>query len=191
MQRTIRSNLPTRMVALSLLPPPNSFAPKAPFGFGAFVIDPKCRGEANFALHMHGYGAGHDPAPMRDAIRALFDPDTMALSCALSLPPAGELAQVPFPDTYLDLVPRTGLRRNLFAPLPRHILASAGRVGGLDLPETEPTPLARLRQIGCEAQAAWIFWLQAYRPVNHRRKLLAGYLAWRQLQRARALPVRT
>ena len=183
MQRAIRRTMPTRMVALSLLPPPNPFAPKAPFGFGAFVIDPKCRGEASFALHMHGYGAGHDPAPMRDAIRALFDPDTMALICALSLPPAGELAQVPFPDAYLDLVPRTGLRRNLFAPMPRHILASAGRVGGLDLPEFEPTPLARLGQIGCEAQA--------YCPVNYRRKLLASYLAWRQLQRARALAVHT
>lgn len=183
--------MPTRMVALSLLPPPNPFAPKAPFGFGAFVIDPKCRGEASFALHMHGYGAGHDPAPMRDAIRAFFDPDTMALICAPSRSPAGELAQVPFPDAYLDLVPRTGLRRNLFAPLPRHILASAGRVGGLDLPKAEPTPLARLGQIGCEAQAAWIFWLQAYCPVNYRRKLLASYLAWRQLQRARALPVHT
>lgn len=191
MQRTIRRTMPTRMVALSLLPPPNSFAPKGPFGFGAFAIDPKCSGEASFALHMRGYGAGHDPAPMRDAIRTLFDPETMALICTLSRPPAGEHAHSPFPDAYLDLVPRTGLRRNLFAPLPRHVLASAGRVGGLDLPEFEPTPLARLGQIGCEAQAAWIFWLQAYCPVNHRRKLLAGYLAWRQLQRARALPVRT
>ena len=191
MQRTIRRTMPTRMVALSLLPPPNPFAPKAPFGFGAFVIDPKCRDEASFALHMHGYGAGHDPAPMRDAIRTLFDPDTMALICALSRSPAGEHAQALFPDAYLDLVPRTGLRRNLFAPLPRHILASAGRVGGLDLPEVEPTPLARLGQIGCEAQAAWIFWLQAYCPVNHRRKLLASYLAWQQLQRARLQPART
>ena len=191
MQRTIRRTLPIRMVALSLLPPPNSFAPKAPFGFGAFVIDPKCRGEASFALHMHGYGAGHDPAPMCDAIRTLFDPETMALICAISRFPAGELVEAPFPDAYLDLVPRTGLRRNLFAPLPRHILASAGRVGGLDLPDTEPTPLARLGQIGGEAQAAWIFWLQTYCPVNLRRKLLASYLAWQQLQRARALPVHT
>ena len=191
MQRTFRRTMPTRMVALSLLPPPNPFALKAPFGFGAFVIDPKCRGEASFALHMWGYGAGHDPAPMRDAIRTLFDPDTMALICAPSQSRAGELVQVPIPDAYLDLVPRTGLRRNLFAPMPRHILASAGRVGGLDLPETEPTPLTRLGQIGCEAQAVWIFWLQAYCPVNHRRKLLASYLAWRQLQRARALPVQT
>lgn len=191
MQRTFRRTMPTRMVALSLLPPPNPFAPKAPFGFGAFVIDPKCRGEASFALKMCGYGAGHDPAPMRDAIRSLFNPETMSLICALSRSPASEHARAPFPDAYLDLVPRTGLRRNLFAQLPRHILVSAGRVGGLDLHEVEPTPLARLGQIGGEAQAAWIFWLQTYCPVNLRRKLLASYLAWQQLQRVRHLPVHT
>lgn len=191
MQRTFRRTMPTRMVALSLLPPPNPLAPKAPFGFGAFVIDPKCRGEASFALKMCGYGAGHDPAPMRDAIRALFDPETMALMCAPSDPSVGQFASVPFPDSYLDLVPRKGLRRNIFAPVSRHLLVMAGRVGGIDLIEAERTPLARLGQISREAQAAWIFWLQAYCPVNHRRKLLASYLAWRQLQRARALPVRT
>ena len=183
--------MPGRMIALSILPPPNPFSPKAPFGFGAFVIEPKCRDEASFALHMHGYGAGHDPAPMRAAIRTLFDPDTMALICSFSRSHAGEFAPLQLPDTYLNIVPRTGLRNNLFAPLPRHILISAGRVGGLDLPEFEPTPLARLTQIGCEAQAVWIFWLQAYCPVSLRRKLLASYLAWQQLQRVRTLPVHT
>lgn len=180
--------MPARMVALSLLPPPNRLAPKAPFGFGAFVIDPRSQGEAGFALHAQGYGAGHDPAPMRDAIRSLFDPETMALICAPSRPHIGQLASVPFPDSYLDLVPRTGLRRNTFAPVPRHLLASVARVGGLDLPDAEPTALARLGQIDREAQAVWIFWFQAYCPVNHRRKLLASYLAWKQLQRARLQP---
>ena len=180
--------MPTRMVALSLLPPPNRLARQAPFGFGAFVINPRSLGEASFALYTQGYGAGHVPAPMRDAIRSLFDPETMALICAPSRAQIGQLASVPFPDTYLDLVPRTGLRRNIFAPVPRHLLASAGRVGGLELAEAEPTPLARLGQIGREAQAAWIFWLQAYCPVNQRRKLLASYLAWKQLQNARLQP---
>lgn len=185
MQRTLRRTMPGRMVALSLLPTPKRLAQQAPFGFGAFVIAPRRHGEASFALHTHGYGAGHDPVPMRDTIRSLFDPETMALICAPSRPQIGQLAAVPFPDAYLGLVPRTGLRRNIFAPVPRHLLASAGRVGGLDLPEAEPTPLARLGQIGREAQAAWIFWLQAYCPVNHRRKLLASYLAWKQLHDAR------
>ena len=182
--------MPTRMVALSLLPPPNRLVRQAPFGFGAFVIDPRSHGEASFALHAQGYGAGHEPAPMRDAIRNLFDPETMALICAPSRPQIGQVAAAPFPDTYLDLVPRTGLRRNILAPVSRHLLASAGRVGGLDLPQAEPTPLARLGQIGREAQAAWIFWLQAYCPVNQSRKLLASYLAWKQLQDARLLPIR-
>ncbi|WP_157726894.1 hypothetical protein [Qipengyuania flava] len=128
---------------------------------------------------------------MCDAIRTLFDPETMALICAISRFPSGKLVQAPFPDAYLELVPRTGLRCNLFTPLPRNILASAGRVGWLDLPDTEPTPLARLGQIGGEAQAAWIFWLQTYCPVSLRRKLLASYLAWQLLQRVRLPPVRT
>jgi hypothetical protein len=81
---------------------------------------------------------------MRDAIRSLFDPETMALIFAPSRPHGSQFAPVPFPDTYLDLVSRTGLRRNIFAPVPRHLLASAGRVGELNLPEIEPTPLARL-----------------------------------------------
>ena len=177
--------MPGRMVALSLLPSPNRLAKQAPFGFGAFVIDPRSHGEASFALYTQGYGAGHDPAPICDVIHRLFDPETVALMCAPSRPEIGQFEALPLPDIYLDLVPRTGLRRNIFAPVPRHLLASAGRVGGLDLPEAEPTPLARLGQIGREAQAAWILWLQAYCPVNHRRKLLASYLAWRQLERAR------
>ena len=185
MQRTFRRTMPTRMVALSLLPPPNRLAQPAPFGFGAFVIDPRNHGEASFALYTQGYGAGHDLTPMRGAIRSLFDPETMALICAPSSRQIRQLALVPFPDTYLDIVPRTGLRRNIFAPVPRHVLASAGRVGGLELAEAEPTPLSRLGQIGWEAQAAWIFWLQAYCPVNQRRKLLASYQAWKQLQDAR------
>ncbi|MFT4894635.1 MAG: hypothetical protein ACI8QU_001438 [Devosia litorisediminis] len=136
-------------------------------------------------LHAQGFAAGYDPARMRIEIRALFDPETTALICGPSRLSAAEHSSAPLPSSYLELIPRTGLRHDIFAPAPRHLLATAGRVGGLDLPEAEPTPLARLGRLGKEAQAAWIFWLQAYCPVNLRRKLLASYLAWQYLEHAR------
>lgn len=190
MHRTFRCALPRRMVALSLLPPPSHGAPLAPFGFAGFVMERGCLGEAKFTLHAQGFAAGYDPARMRTGIRALFDPETTALICGPWRSVDAELSTAPLPSSYLEFIPRIGLQHDIFAPAPRHLLATAGQVGGLDLPETEPTPLARLGRIGMEAQAAWIFWLQAYCPVNLRRKLLASYLAWQYLECARLKLVR-
>lgn len=185
MHTTFRRALPRRLVTLSLLPPPSCGAPLAPFGFAGFVMERACLGEARFTLHALGFASGYDPARMRGDIRALFDPETTALICGPWRSVTAEHSTAPLPSSYRELIPRIGLRHDILAPVPRHLLATAGRVGGLDLPETEPSPLARLGQIGKEAQAAWIFWLQAYCPVNLRRKLLAGYLAWQYLEHAR------
>ena len=185
MHRTFHRALPGRLVGLSLLPPPSHGAPLAPFGFAGFVMERVCLGEARFTLHAQGFAAGYDPARMRGDIRALFDPETTALICGPWRSGARDISAASLPSSYRELIPRIGLRHDILAPVPRHLLATAGRVGGLELPETEPTPIARLGRLGKEAQAAWIFWLQAYCPVNLRRKLLASYLAWQYLERAR------
>ena len=182
-----RRSMPERMVALSLLPPPNALAHPAPFGYGAFVITGGRPGEAQFALFARGFGAGYDRARMRADLGALFHPETMALIYAP--PPSNlrvtQLASMSFPNEYLDLVPRSGMRTNILAPAPRHLLANAASLVGLRLADADPSPLGRVAQIGAEAQATWVYWLFKHCAPQLRRNLLASYAAWQQLEHAR------
>lgn len=192
MRNRLCTIMPERMVALSLLPPPNSCAAPAPFGYAALVITRRARSEAAFSLHAHGYGAGYDPLRMRSDIRRLFTPDTKALIYAPAPPHQHDrdLARISFPTAYLGLVPRSGLVSNIFASIPHDQLVNAAHIGGLMLSGPHPTPLQRVARIGVEAQAAWIFWLFKSCSPRLRRDLLAGHAAWRLLEQARRLRAR-
>jgi hypothetical protein len=129
---------------------------------------------------------------MRSDIRRLFTPDTKALIYApapLHLQ-VRDLAQIPFPEAYLDLVPRSGLVSNIFASIPHDQLVDAAHIGGLTLSGPNPSALQRIALIGAEAQAGWIFWLFRSCAPRLRRDLLAGHAAWRLLDQARRLPIR-
>tara|TARA_R110002072_G_scaffold302681_3_gene487279 strand:+ start:125 stop:706 length:582 start_codon:yes stop_codon:yes gene_type:complete len=185
------SAIPERMVVLALLPPPNSYEPRAPFGYGVLIVTRRWRGEAEFSSHAHGYGAGYNPQGMRDDIRKLFTPETNALIHAPAPPHAPKHAtrQVPFPAEYLDYIPRSGLVANVHARIPHDQLVDAARIGGLELSGPNPSPLQRIARIGTEAQAAWVFWMFASCSPRMRRELLASYAAWRAVERARNGPV--
>lgn len=180
------SPIPERMVALSLLPPPNRFQPPAPYGYGALVVTWRGRGEAEFSSHAHGYGARYDPQRMRRDIGRLFTPETKALihAPAPSHAPMYKLARMPFPSDYLDYVPRSGLADNIHAIVPYDQLMHSARIGGLELSGPTPSAIHRIVRIRTEAQAAWIFWLLASCSPRIRRNLLASYSAWRALERA-------
>jgi len=181
------SAIPERMVVLSLLPPPNSYEPRAPFGYGVLIVTRRWRGEAAFSSHAHGYGAGYDPQRMRDDIRKLFTPETKALIHVPAPPHAPKYVtkHVRFPAEYLDYVPRSGLVANIHARIPRDQLVDAAGIGGLEVYGSNPSPLQRIARIGTEAQAAWIFWMFASCSPRMRRELLASHAAWRAVERAR------
>ncbi len=175
-----RSAMPRRIVALSLLPPPGPLSPPAPFGFGAFVIDVKERGEASFSVHAHGYGAKYDPRRIRCDIARLFTPDTRGLFYA-PVPTherASDMIGKPFPGNLVDHLPRIGHVASYAVLVPHDMLADAAGIGRLIVPPSRASPLQRIARIGAEAQAAWIYWLfRAVRP-RVRRNLLASYHAW-------------
>ena len=191
MRNRIIRTMPERMVVLSLLPPPHAFAPLHSFGFGAFVIARRGHDEAKFSLHSHGYGAGYEPQRIRRDISALFTPETQAV---IYMPApmhirGQRIAEAQFPSTFLDLVPRIGLLSNVFAVLPRDILAHAAGIAGLSLSAANPSPLQRIGQLGIEAQAAWVYWLFKSCSPHVRRRLLAGHTAWQAIERARKMKV--
>ena len=189
MRNSIKKTRPERMVVLSLLPPPHAFAPLHPFGFGAFVIDRHGQDEAKFSLHSHGYGAGYEPQRIRRDISALFTPETQAV-IYMPAPPhirGQRIAEAQFPSTFLDLVPRIGLLSNVFAVLPRDILAHSAGIADLKLSAANPSPLQRIGQLGIEAQAAWVYWLFKSCSPHIRRRLLAGHTAWQAIERARKM----
>jgi|TARA_R100000501_G_C2581107_1_gene84339 hypothetical protein len=180
------SAIPERMVVLSLLSPPNSYEPRAPFGYGALIVSRRWRGEAAFSSHAHGYGAGYDPQRMRDAIRKLFTPESKALIHVPAPPHAPKYVteRMPFPAEYLDYVPRSGLVANIHARIPHDQLVDAARIGGLEVYGSDPSPLQRIARIGTEAQAAWVCWMFGTCSPRMRRELLASHTAWRALERA-------
>lgn len=135
MRDRIVKTIPEHMVALSLLPPPHAFEPLRPFGFGAFVITRLGPDGAKFSLHVHGYGAGYEPQRIRRDIRSLFTPETRSLTY-MPAPPyvhGQRFAKAKFPSTFLDLVPRVGLLSNVFAALPRDMLAHSAGIAGLSI----------------------------------------------------------
>lgn len=150
------SAIPERMVVLSLLPPLNSYEPRAPFGYGALIVTLRWRGEAAFPSHAHGYGAGYDPQRTREAIRKLFTPETKALIHLPTPPHAPKYVtkRVAFSAEYLDYVPRSGLVANVHARIPHDQLINVARIGGLGVYGSDPSPLQRIARIGTEAQAA-------------------------------------
>lgn len=187
MSDRIIKTIPEHMVVLSLLPPPHAFEPLRPFGFGAFVIARHSQIEARFSLHAQGYAAGYKPQRIRSDIRSLFTPETKSL---IYIPAMREIreqrtATAKHPSTFLDLVPRAGLRSNVLAALPHDILAHSAGVAGLNLPRADPSPLQRVGRLGIEAQAAWVYWLIKSCSPNLRRRLLAGHAAWQAIERAR------
>lgn len=189
MRNRLIKTMPERMVVLSLLHPPHAFEPLRRFGFGAFVIARHNHNEAKFLLHAHGYGAGYKSERMRGDIRALFTPETQTL-IYMPAPPhvrGRRIARAQFPPALLDLVPRVGLLSNVFAVVPRDILAHSAGIAGLSLAGTDPSPLQRIGQLGIEAQAAWVYWLFKSCSPNLRRRLLASHAAWRAIERARRL----
>ena len=189
MRNRIIKTLPEHMVVLSLLQPPHALEPLRPFGFVAFVVARHNYNEARFSLHSHGYGAGYKPERMRGDIRALFTPESQALVyMPAPLHVRGRrTGTAQFPPAFLDLVPRVGLLSNVFAVVPRDILAHSAGISGLSLSGTDPSPLQRIGQLGSEAQAAWIYWLFKSCSPSLRRRLLAGHAAWRAIERARRL----
>lgn len=186
MRDRIITTIPEHIVALSLLPPPHAFEPLRPFGFGAFVIVRHSKDEAKFSLHSHGYAAGYELQRIRRDIRSLFTPETQAL-IYMPAPPhirGQRIVEAQFPSTFLDLVPRVGLLSNVFAVLPRDILAHSAGIAGLNLSTANPSQLQRVGQLGIEAQAAWVFWLFKSCSPHFRRRLLAGHIAWQAIERA-------
>ena len=179
--------MPDHLVALSLSLPPRAHERPRPFGFGALVVTQRPYGEAEFAAHSRGFAAGYSSTRMKEELNRLFDPDTMALVYLRteSHVRLSELRRTRFPADQLHWIPEVGQRTNLFVPGPRHLLKNAARIGGIDLPETEPFALGRLRHIGLEAQAAWLLWLMATGAPRLRRPLLASFMAWNRIERAR------
>jgi len=145
--------IPDRLIALSILPPPEPWQPPAPFGFGALIAEQTRPGEARFALHAHRFGAGYRPDALRERLQPLFTPDTMALAyypVRENEPDADARRQA---RRMLAHVPRSGLRSKICACLPHHTFRSAGNLVGVELPGQSPTPLSRLHRITAEAQA--------------------------------------
>ncbi|WP_156787453.1 hypothetical protein [Erythrobacter sp. SD-21] len=181
------TNLPERVIVLSLALPPLHHEPAAPFGFGAFIVSRRWRNDAAFAAHAHGYGAGYDPRRMRVDIGKLFTPETKALIHipAPSHSPAGKLGHMPLPSRFLAYVPRSGLAANIHARIPHDQLVNAANIGVVEICGPSASPLQRIGRIGDEAQAAWIFWLLTSCSPHIRRGLLASFTAWRALEQAR------
>lgn len=181
-------SLPERMVALSVLPPPSPGEAPHPFGFGAFVVTPRDRTEAAFALHVHGYGARYDPARIRRDIKALFTPETKALIYAPGAPFAdgSQEPRLALPEGLVELVPRIGLRTNVLIQAPYDVLAHAAKIGGVRAPQLAPSPLQRIPRLGDEAQAAWVYWLFKRCSPKLRRNVLASHAAWRVIERAKS-----
>lgn len=179
--------IPDRMIALSLLPPPAAGQPPVPFGFGAFVVEQTRRGEARFELHAHGFGANYRPEALREWLQPLFTPDTMTLildpNCEHR--PVVRLNRTPEADRLVEHVPKSGHRTHIRASAAYHLLCHAAAMTNLRLPSRNPSPLARIRQLGAEAQAAWICYLFSRRASTERGRLLASFEAWRYLQEAR------
>lgn len=187
MRNRIIKTLPEHMVVLSLLQPPHAFEPLRPFGFGAFVIARHNHNEARFSLYAHGYGAGYEPERMCRDIRALFTPETQALIYMPAPPHARgrRIAKAQFLPAFIDLVPRVGLLSNVFAVVPRDILAHSAGIAGLSLAGTDPSPLQRIGQLGSEAQTAWVYWLFKSCSPSLQRSFLASHAAWRAIERVR------
>lgn len=181
------SRFPERMVVLSILPPPLALDRQAPFGFGAFIINRRWRDEAEFASYAHGYGAGYDPERMRSHIETLFTPETTALIhiAAPSFSRRHKLAPLPYSSSYSRYIPRCGLRRNIHAVIPHDQLVHGARVGGISIHGPNPTAIQRIGRLHTEAQATWLFWVIAACPPRMRRSVLAGYVAWTKLQKAK------
>lgn len=176
-----------RMIALSLLPPPAHGQPPAPFGFGALVVEQTRRGEARFELHAHGFGAGYRPEALRERLQPLFTPDTLALildpNCEHR--PVIGLDRNPDADQLVEHVPKSGLRTQVQVSVPYHLLRNAAGMANVRLPSRNSSPLAHIRQLGAEAQAAWICYLFSRRASTERGRLLASFEAWRCLQEVR------
>ena len=124
------TNVPERMIVLSLLLPPLGQEPAAPFGFGAFIVTRRWRNDAAFAAHAHGYGAGYDPRRMRIDIGKLFTPEIKALIHvpAASHSPAGKLGHMLLPSRFLAHVPRSGLAANINVRIPHDQLVNAANL---------------------------------------------------------------
>ena len=176
-----------RMIALSLLPPPALGQPPAPFGFGALVVEQTRRGEALFELHAHGFGAGYRSEALRERLQPLFTPDTMTLildpNCQHR--PVVGLDRNPDADQLVEQVPKSGLRTQVQVSVPYHLLRNAAGMANVRLPSRNPSPLARIRQLGAEAQAAWICYLFSRRASTERGRVLASFEAWQCLQKVR------
>ncbi|MEE4212533.1 MAG: hypothetical protein V2I43_25085 [Parvularcula sp.] len=181
------SIIPERMIALSLLPPPAPGQQSAPFGFGALVVEQTRRGEARFELHAHGFGANYRPEALRERLQPLFTPDTMTLildpNCEHR--PVVGLNRNPNADQLVEHVPKCGHRTHIRASAAYHLLCHAAAMTNLRLPSRNPSPLARIRQLGAEAQAAWICYLFSRRASTERGRLLASFEAWQCLQKVR------
>ncbi|GMN03919.1 hypothetical protein [Erythrobacter sp. MTPC3] len=179
--------IPDRMIALSLLPPPALGQPPFPFGFGAFVVEQTRRGEARFELHAHGFGAGYRPEALRERLQPLFTPDTLALilNSNRKLWPTIGLERSADAGQLVEHVPKSGLRTQVQVSVPDHLLRNAAGMANVRLPSRDPSPLARIRQLGAEAQAAWICYLFSRRASTERGRLLASFEAWQCLQEAR------
>ncbi len=176
-----------RLIALSILPPPAPGQPPAPFGFGALVVEQTRRGEARFELHAHGFGANYRSEALRERLQPLFTPDTMTLildpNCEHR--PVVGLDRNPDADQLVQHVPKCGHRTHIRASAAYHLLCHAAAMTNLRLPSRDASPLARIRQLGAEAQAAWICYLFSRRASTERGRLLASFEAWRCLQEAR------
>lgn len=187
MHRYHRRRLPERMIALAIQPPPLASDPPAPFGFGAFIVTPRVRGEAGFERHAQGYAAGYPPRALRERLQGLFTPDTLALIYhrAPGFEDQQATTRVPLQARMMDHIPRSGLRTSLLVALPHHVFRHAGAMAGVQLPGRHSTPLGRLGYLGAEAQTAWIYWLFRHCAPSLRRHLLASYEAWQAIEKAK------
>ena len=174
MQRSNRHRPPERMIALAIQPAPAASDPRAPFGFGAFIITARGRNEASFECHMHGYGAGYPPHAMCERLQGLFTPETLALIYhqAEDFGSQARRSRDPSRAEIMKSIPRSGLRTAQLAAIPHHILKHAGGVG-------------RLGYLGAEAQAVWVYWLFRRCTPSVRRQLLSSYQAWQVIENAR------
>tara|TARA_R100001129_G_scaffold136979_1_gene98336 strand:- start:120 stop:701 length:582 start_codon:yes stop_codon:yes gene_type:complete len=181
--------IPDRMIALSLLPPPAAGQSPVPFGFGALVVEQTRRGEARFELHAHGFGANYRPEALRERLQPLFTPDTMTLildpNCEHRPVVGLDRNSNPDGDQMVENVPKSGYRTRVRVSVPNHLLRHAAAMASVRLPSRNSSPLARIRQLGIEAQAAWICYLFSQRASTERGRLLASFEAWRCLQKAK------
>lgn len=178
------SDIPHRMVALSILPPPLPHNPPAPFGFGALIIESRGRGEAAFRSLAHGFGAGYSSERMRTQIHSLFTVETAVLTYREIGDPHELVGER---DDFLsapiwDLIPHMGSRANVHLSLTHDVLGHAAGIGQVVISPPRATPLARLHRLGAEAQAAWIYWLFRSRTPRLRKRLLAAFLAWQEIE---------